>query len=73
MEEGRGENSPKPDSRFETLNRSSRRQSALTSAPLEVERTDVRCYEVDGEEEPSTVQDSPLLVPRGESKKAAEF
>ena len=44
----RGENSPK-GSRFEPRNGSSRRESALTSAPTQIERTHVRCYKVHGE------------------------
>jgi hypothetical protein len=41
------ENCPN-DSRIEPLNRSSRRQSALTSVRNQMERTHVRCYRVQG-------------------------
>jgi hypothetical protein len=40
-----------PCSRFDPLNRSSRRESALASRRIQMERTHVRCYQVHGEEE----------------------
>src|SRR5436190_24191685 len=45
----RGENSPNCSSRFEPLNRSSRRQEALTDLAKQMEPPDVGCYEVHGE------------------------
>ena len=45
----RGKNSPNCNSRFESLNRSSRRQEALTDLVKQMEPPDVGCYEVHGE------------------------
>ena len=44
-----GENSPNRSLRLGPLNCSSRRESALTSPLLQMERTHVRCYKVHGE------------------------
>jgi hypothetical protein len=44
-----GENSPNWSSRFEPLNRSSRRQEALTDLAKQMEPPDVGCYEAQGE------------------------
>ena len=45
----RGEIVANPISRFHLLNCSRRPESALTSPPIQMERTHVRCYEVQGE------------------------
>jgi hypothetical protein len=43
-----GENSPNCSSRIEPLNRSSRRQKALTDLAKQMEPPDVGCYEIQG-------------------------